>query len=694
MPLLPSFASSPRLRHKPGRFARFDRFHADLDGCIAWLPCNDIDTQVFDIMFENYGIVRNTDIASAWGEGQYGPVLLFNGQDSRVDMQASERLDNIQLQGNGGLSVTVWIYPFSLGEGAAGRIVQKDDNGSSGRWLLNLASSNRIAFLKNGSTALSVISSNNAIVLNTWNHVAVTWDGSVTATQVHLYVNGFETSYGTQQNGAGLNSDAALRVRLGSRTNGTDTFYGAMDDVRIYNRVLSQDRIRSVMNNPWAPFVRRRVLWVQSVAPDGTTLTPDAVRAVYGASTSIVTTGDLHVPSVRAEYRASTPMLTRSFAAPAIRGDYRANTPAVVTGTLQVPTTRGDYRTDASLLTRSFAAPVVTAEYRASTPVVTTGDIQIPAVRAIYRTDTPQMTRSFPATVVRAEYRASIPVAASGGIALDTPAVRAEYRVSTPTLTRTIGASPTRAEYRASTPTLTTGTLQSTVVRAEYRTSTPVVTTGTLQAQAVRAEYRVDTPTTEGGGGTTLQVPAVRGEYRVSTPMLTRSFAATGVRGDYRVNAPVLSLGVTAQPSRAEYRTSTPVVTRTMQASAVRAEYRVVVPAVTMTIVASPSRAEYRVSTPVVARTLMASPITGQYAVITPLLGRTVLVTATRGQYATRAPSVTGGGQLLIDALATRGEYAVQTPIAALAVPPFTRMAPTVFLRIRQRAEEVTLTYE
>lgn len=431
----------------------------------------------------------------------------------------------------------------------------------------------------------------------------------------------------------------------------------------------------------------------QQQQPGGTTLTPPAVRAVYRASTPVVTTGNLRLPAVRAEYRASTAVVTRSFTAVAVRAEYRASTPVVATGVLQMPAVRAEYRVSTPQLTRSLTATVARAEYRSSAPTVTLGVLQLPAVRAEYRISTPAISSgNIRLPAVRAEYRVSTPVVTQGDtVRADT--VRAVYAASTPFVTRTLVNSAVRAVYTVNIPIVATGVIPLPSVRAEYRAPAPLVTRS-FAAVAVRAEYRASTPTTEGGGGTTLTPPAVRAEYRASAPQLTRSLTATVVRGTYRVSTPVLSMVAIPHSSRAEYRVSTPAVTRILQPQTVRTEYRVVVPALTMTVVAVPSRAEYRVSAPIVARVLVAQPAMGQYAVSAPLTGRTVLVTATHGQYATRAASVTGGGQLSIDAVATGGKYAVQTPIAALAVPPFTRMASSVFLQIRQRADEVILTYE
>ena len=85
-----------------------------------------------------------------------------------------------------------------------------------------------------------------ALAVATWSHVALTWDGAM----LRLYVNGTPVTSkaraGTLQTTAG----GAGAVRLGGNVPYGEYFKGRIDEVRIYNRVLSGAEIQTDMTTP------------------------------------------------------------------------------------------------------------------------------------------------------------------------------------------------------------------------------------------------------------------------------------------------------------------------------------------------------------------------------------------------------------------------------------------------------------
>ena len=71
------------------------------------------------------------------------------------------------------------------------------------------------------------------------------WD---VITNVLLYVDGTDVgSYATTTNASGSRvSDLGANIYLGNEPNGDRTLDGALDDVRVYNRVLSLAEIRAI----------------------------------------------------------------------------------------------------------------------------------------------------------------------------------------------------------------------------------------------------------------------------------------------------------------------------------------------------------------------------------------------------------------------------------------------------------------
>ncbi len=108
---------------------------------------------------------------------------------------------------------------------------------------------NRDLYLLNGVPNLwtggSTYSFGPALPTNAWYHVALVSDG----TTVRLYVNG--TQQGTTQN-ANLGSYMG-NLQIGawiSGSNNFDFFSGQIDEVRLYNRALSQSEVQADLNAP------------------------------------------------------------------------------------------------------------------------------------------------------------------------------------------------------------------------------------------------------------------------------------------------------------------------------------------------------------------------------------------------------------------------------------------------------------
>ena len=79
--------------------------------------------------------------------------------------------------------------------------------------------------------------------LNTWYHAAITFDQG----QKILYLDGEIDGQGTTSSPLAGNS-LPLRVASTSSPTPSNFFVGIIDDVRVYNRALSQEEIREVMN--------------------------------------------------------------------------------------------------------------------------------------------------------------------------------------------------------------------------------------------------------------------------------------------------------------------------------------------------------------------------------------------------------------------------------------------------------------
>jgi hypothetical protein len=170
--------------------------------------------------------------------GQDAGAFDFDGVDDVVNVGSAAIFDN-----PAALTVSAWIRPDNTGEGGYGRIVQKGNgtNGAAG-YRFTMAGTNQLEFVVDyATTDLTRRSVVNSLTMSTWQHVAVTWDGSASASNVKIYVNGVEvSSYATTTSGVGARGDdSATDLRIGNNDLGSRTFNGVIDDVKFYDQVLS-----------------------------------------------------------------------------------------------------------------------------------------------------------------------------------------------------------------------------------------------------------------------------------------------------------------------------------------------------------------------------------------------------------------------------------------------------------------------
>ncbi len=198
--------------------------------------------------------------SGAWFDGVSGKrnySLEFDGSDDVVNAGSGASLDDLN---TGGMTISAWIYPTTCGEvissgNRAGFIAAKNTGNSqtSGGWVFlcinAFGPTNALEFAVDGTSDLDRVSSNNSITLNTWQHVVISWDGVMTtASSAKFYVNGKEVTYQTTSNGSTKGSDAALDLYIGNASTGARTFDGKIDDLKIYNYVMTPIQIKSLFN--------------------------------------------------------------------------------------------------------------------------------------------------------------------------------------------------------------------------------------------------------------------------------------------------------------------------------------------------------------------------------------------------------------------------------------------------------------
>lgn len=173
----------------------------------------------------------------------------FDGSDDYIDFGSDSSLDNIW---NGGGTISAWFFPKSDGEGDEGRIIEKRDDGSG--WVLHMreesSGTSKLKFYINYSSQAGQFTTNNDVIINQWNHVAVIYDtsGAGSSYRPTIYINGSITSFSATIDTSGsVSSDASESLVIGNvKTNLNRTFDGSIANVGIWNRALSASEIESI----------------------------------------------------------------------------------------------------------------------------------------------------------------------------------------------------------------------------------------------------------------------------------------------------------------------------------------------------------------------------------------------------------------------------------------------------------------
>jgi CubicO group peptidase (beta-lactamase class C family) len=210
--------------------------------------------------------------------------LDFDGQHL-LDLPDHDALD---LSG-GALTLSAWIHPFGWGENDQGRIFDHG-GGSSGNlgWTLhvtNKASRGFPASLRmrvNDDSSFDGLADRDSITLGVWQHVAVSLESGT----LRFYVDGVLVSTRT---GVPTPLPRAAPTRIGMRATDTNRgFDGAIDEVRIWNRALSQIEIQTRMGQNLAGNEPGLVAYYALDEGSGQTAFdagPNAIDANLGTST-------------------------------------------------------------------------------------------------------------------------------------------------------------------------------------------------------------------------------------------------------------------------------------------------------------------------------------------------------------------------------------------------------------------------
>jgi hypothetical protein len=208
-------------------------------GLVAAYSFNTISgSSVADVSGNNNGGTVSGPVATV--AGKYGGALTFDGLNDWVTVADSNSLDLTT-----GMTLMAWVNPAAIS--ASWRTVLFKEGGP-GSMDYSLYAAEDTAkpigqvYIGGEQNAIGTAT----LPLGTWSHLAVTYDGAV----LRLYVNG--TQVGTKSIAGQITPTTGV-LRIGGNNIWPEWFNGSIDEVRVFNRALTQGEIQTNMNTALTP---------------------------------------------------------------------------------------------------------------------------------------------------------------------------------------------------------------------------------------------------------------------------------------------------------------------------------------------------------------------------------------------------------------------------------------------------------
>jgi hypothetical protein len=251
----------------------------EISGCVGYWTLDESDPNTTvgdDSDYGNDGVLqggRNTEDLSV--NGKVKNAFDLNGTADYIEVTDSESLNPQDKVSVGG-----WFDPDNTANRAG--MIGKPDN------YILIQESNYIKWIVyDGTASTSIAQFAVADLVAGFNHVFGTFDGS----QARIYLNGTLKDTGSSISGIRNNAGNLL---IGKSTDASEFYDGRIDDVRIYNRQLTQNHIAEIYNggigNPIHP---------KASVGNGTEYQPVKYEKCYFDVDPVKMSGQEQIPSTR-----------------------------------------------------------------------------------------------------------------------------------------------------------------------------------------------------------------------------------------------------------------------------------------------------------------------------------------------------------------------------------------------------------
>jgi hypothetical protein len=216
----------------------------------------------------NHGTFRGEP---QWAAGYDLGALEFDGINDYIDM-GNNGINGVFDRGSSAFSVTGWVKPSALGPSASNHgtrnvVVARASDPSNDNFELGFSEAGSLDLYidENGDDDMKTFG-NGEVTVGSWHHFTVTFDSG----QVYVTLDG--NRYVGAFGGDALDQASGSPFTIGNTTHSDIYFNGLIDDVRVYDRVLTPEEIEQVKKVN--PLVARDESPTSGSNPDVDNVTP------------------------------------------------------------------------------------------------------------------------------------------------------------------------------------------------------------------------------------------------------------------------------------------------------------------------------------------------------------------------------------------------------------------------------------
>ncbi len=189
-------------------------------GLIDWWPG---DNTAADIEGNNNGTLKN---GATFDNGKVDRAFGFNGSNQYVDVGLVD-LPNT-------FSIDAWVNPNDT---STSPVIVGNDDAVNGYLFEILSGGALYASVDNSGSVTQAFTNSSLVTTGSWHHVVVTYDGSA----FEFYVDGLAANpaFTSGSGGAPGSSSASAKIGIFPPTANTNQFNGRIDEVELFNRVLT-----------------------------------------------------------------------------------------------------------------------------------------------------------------------------------------------------------------------------------------------------------------------------------------------------------------------------------------------------------------------------------------------------------------------------------------------------------------------